>query len=309
MDMRNGNYSFSSAVRDNDLHRGSFNELTKKTFGFDFTDWYAEGNWGNLYIPHVMLDEGRVVSNVSVNRIRFDLGDKKKDYIQIGTVMTDEKYRGKGLNGQIMERVLKEYEGKADGIYLFANDSVLNYYPKFGFRPSKEYEYYMVLADTTGGNREASRPYVVQKLTMTKGGQSEPLYQEIRNYIIDPESTNQNDGLYMSENLGLYRFWMAADFGEWIYYLPETGTYVAANVEGQVLHIAQIFGKVQIEIPRLARSFGEEVKEVVLGYTPACREMFQVRERREEDETLFILGEDLRRIERDKMMFPILSHA
>ena len=77
-------------------------------------------------------DEGRVVSNVSVNRIRFDLGGKKKDYIQIGTVMTDEKYRGKGLNGQIMERVLKEYEGKADGIYLFANDSVLNYYPKFG---------------------------------------------------------------------------------------------------------------------------------------------------------------------------------
>ena len=158
----------------------------------------------------------------------------------------------------------------------------------------------------TAGKR---RPYVVQKLTMTKGGQSEPLYQEIRNYIIDPESTNQNDGLYMSENLGLYRFWMAADFGEWIYYLPETGTYVAANVEGQVLHIAQIFGKVQTEIPRLARSFGEEVKEVVLGYTPACREMFQVRERREEDETLFILGEDLRRIERDKMMFPILSHA
>lgn len=35
----------------------------------------------------------------------------------------------------------------------------------------------------------------------------------------------------------------------------------------------------------------------------------QVREFKEEDCTLFIIGEDLKRIEQDKMRFAILSHA
>lgn len=309
MKLKDNNYSFSNAVRDNDLLRGSFNELTRKTFGFDFADWHASGGWGDLYIPHAMLDGNRMVSNVSVNRVRFDLDGIKKDYIQIGTVMTDEKYQRKGLNGQIMERVLKEYESRADGIYLFANDSVLDYYPKFGFRPSKEYEYYLPLDGASGSSMEKTEPYALQKLDMTQAGQSGLLYRKIGNYSIDPKFRNQNDGLYMSENLGLYQFWIMAGFGDSIYYLPETGTYVVASAEGQILNISQIFGKVQVEILRLAKAFGKEIREVVLGYTPAHKELFQVREHKEEDSTLFVLGEDLRRIERERMMFPVLSHA
>ena len=48
---------------------------------------------------------------------------------------------------------------------------------------------------------------------------------------------------------------------------------------------------------------------MVLGYTPVHKEKFLVREHKEEDCTLFILGEDLTRIEENQMMFPILSHA
>ena len=113
----------------------------------------------------------------------------------------------------------------------------------------------------------------------------------------------------MSENLGLYQFWMAAGFGDCIYYMPETGTYVAANVEGQVLRVEQVFGKRRVEIPRLARSFGKGISQAVLGYTPVHKELFQVREHKEEDSTLFIMGEDLQRIEENQMMFPVLSHA
>lgn len=309
MDMKNKNYKFSTSVRESGLLRGSFNELTQKTFGFDFVDWYEDGGWGDLYIPHVMVEGERVISNVSVNHIRFDLGGVKRDYIQIGTVMTDEKYRGKGLNGRIMERVLKEYEGRVDGIYLFGNDSVLSYYPRFGFRPSKEYEYYMLFHGPSGINMENIEPYVLQKLDMAQNGQRQALYREIGNYYIDPENVNQNDGMYMSENMGLYQFWMAADFTDCIYYLPETGAYAAANLEGEALQVVQIFGKKKVEIPRLARAFGRDIKEAVLGYTPAHKELFQVREHKEEDSTLFTLGKDLHRIERDKMMFPVLSHA
>ena len=122
-------YKYCTCVRGNDALRASFNELTRQTFGFDFVNWYEAGHWGDFYVPHVLLDGEKVVSNVSVNFMQFDLQGKKKNYIQLGTVMTDKNYRGQGLNRELMERILSEYEGKVNGIYLFGNDDVLDYYP------------------------------------------------------------------------------------------------------------------------------------------------------------------------------------
>lgn len=297
-------YKYSAAVRENEGLRRSFNELTQQTFGFDFTDWYAAGHWGEMYIPHVLLDGDRVISNVSVNLMQFDLCGVRKNYIQLGTVMTDQAYRGQGLNREIMERVLEEYAGRADGIYLYANDSVLDYYPRFGFCPFREYEYYLPVKDG-----EAIRPYVLEKADMAQRQQAERLYDRIREYSADSNQLNQNDAMYMSENLGLYQFWMAAGYGEQVYYLPETEGYAAAELNGDILKIHQIFGKQQVNIARFAKAFGADIKEVVLGYTPVRKEEFSVREHKEEDSTLFILGEDLKRMETEKMLFPVLSHA
>lgn len=297
-------YKYSIEIKNNDTLRNSFNELTRKTFGFDFVDWYETGHWGDLYIPHVMLDGNQVVSNVSVNLMQFDMGGVKKYYIQLGTVMTDPAYGGQGLNREIMERILQEYSGKVDGIYLFGNDSVQNYYPKFGFQPCKEYEYYMLCQ-----SMENVTAYGIEKVDMSQEEQCERLYDVIRNYSGNPDSLNQNDAMYMSDNLGLYQFWLAAEYGENVFYLPETGNYVVAELNEDVLNIHQIFGKQQVDIARLAKSFGEQMKEVVLGYSPVHKEHLLVREHKEEDCTLFILGDDLWCIEREKLRIPALSHA
>ena len=50
---------------------------------------------------------------------------KKKNYIQIGTVMTDNEYRNKGLSRYLIEKIISEYKEKSDCIYLSANDTVL----------------------------------------------------------------------------------------------------------------------------------------------------------------------------------------
>ncbi len=297
-------YKYSTEVKDNDALRKSFNELTRQTFGFDFSDWYSSGHWGDMYIPHALLDGDKVISNVSVNLMQFDVRGVKKNYIQLGTVMTDSAYRGQGLNRDIMEHILSEYADKADGIYLFANDSVCSYYPKFGFKPSKEYEYYMPCE-----NIRWESPYAIEKVDMSDNEQCERLYDTIRRYSEDLKQLNQNDAVYMSDNLGLFRFWLDTAFAEHIYYLPEVGAYAAAELNGGVLYIHQIFGKAQVEIARLAGSFGETVSKAVLGYSPVHKERLLVRERKEDDCTLFILGEDLKCIERDKLMFPIMSHA
>ena len=69
--------------------------------------------------------------------------------------MTDPKYRGKGYSRILMEAIMKEYEGKVDGIYLYANDSVLDFYPRFGFTKRDEYQYVKqieISAERTVGN-------------------------------------------------------------------------------------------------------------------------------------------------------------
>ncbi len=280
----------------------SFNELTRNTFGFDFESWHAAGHFGDCYVPHAVTDAGKVVSNVSVNRMQFDRGGKLRNYIQLGTVMTDEAYRGQGLNREIMESVLREY-GEADGIYLFGNDSVLDYYPKFGFVPCEEYEYYFSMDEA-----DNVVPYTAEKVTLSEKAQAEAFFSFLETYLSDPEG-NENDALYMSENIDLYHFWLDGAYSDCIYRLPECGAYAVGAVEGETLYLHQVFGKKHVDLKRLAGAFGGGFTEAVLGYTPVHKEGLSVRVHKEEDCTLFILGQDLNCVSREKMMFPILSHA
>lgn len=282
----------------------SFNELTRKTFGFDFVKWHTAGHFGDMYVPHVIMIQNKVVSNVSVNQMQFDVDGVIKNYIQIGTVMTDKAYRGKGLNRQIMESILSEYVGKVDGIYLFGNDSVLDYYPKFGFVPCEEYEYYF--------NYEKDKevlPYSLEKVDMSDEEQVEKMYTLLDTYFKELDFANENDGMYMSENLGLYHFWLDSSYKNNIYYLSECGAFIVAEVENGKLFIYQIIGKQKVELERVAKSFKTGFSEVVLGYTPVHKDGLNVRLHKEEDCTLFILGEDLQCVKKQQRMFPILSHA
>ena len=237
--------------------------------------------------------------------------------------MTDEAYRGQGLNREIMERVLEEYRDKADGIYLFGNDDVVEYYPKFGFVAAREYEYYLpcenlssceVLgAGNISSSDETGNINLVQ-VDMSDEIQVKKFYDFIRRYPENISEENRNTSFYMSHNLGLYQFWLPPGKGKKVFHLSETDSYVVAKMSGEVLHIQQIFGREKIDLLRLAKSlreniFEKNIKEVSFGFTPCDTKNLLVREHKEEDCTLFIIGTDLERIERDKLMFPVLSHA
>jgi GNAT superfamily N-acetyltransferase len=126
--------------RDDKALRDSFNALAEQTFGLNFEGWYQNGFWKDNYDPHSIVIDGEVVSNVSVNRTDLMIGGRRYRILQLGTVMTAEHSRGKGYGRAIMEYIEKEY-ADVDGIYLFANDTVVDYYPRFGFRPAVEYAY------------------------------------------------------------------------------------------------------------------------------------------------------------------------
>ena len=85
------------------------------TFGFDFEDWVTGGYFEGDYIPYSFIENGKIISNVSANRMNFLQNGVEKHYIQIGTVMTDEAYRKQGLAKKLIEHVVKQYEDKCDG--------------------------------------------------------------------------------------------------------------------------------------------------------------------------------------------------
>ncbi|MGL4337019.1 MAG: GNAT family N-acetyltransferase, partial [Turicibacter sp.] len=163
-------YRFECGYQDNESLRNSFNQLTEKTYGFEFKQWYEDGYWTDKYVPYSLIDGDQVVANVSVNIMDFLVRGEEKRFIQIGTVMTDESYRNQGLSKALIEIVLKEYEEKCDLIYLFANDSVIDFYPKFGFKKSEQYQYATTLPKTEHLSK-------LKKLDMNHDSDRELVYQ------------------------------------------------------------------------------------------------------------------------------------
>lgn len=303
MQLKTG-FTFLNNIKEDEKLRASFNELTRKTFGFDFEEWYQKGHWQEKYIPHVIVDKDKVVSNVSVNLMQFMTEEGMRTYIQLGTVMTDPEYRGQGLNRYIMEWIIEEYRDKVDGIYLFGNDSVLGYYPKFGFKQGKEYVYTYELQDSNG--KEA---YTSVQTDMSDKKACNKFYEAIGKDDRPEKLSNANDDFYMCNNLGLYQFWLAADYGDSVYYMPEIDGYVVADMEGTTLVLQQIFAAKEVEMERLAKAFGADITNIRLGYTPVNRVNYKVDEYKEEDCTLFVIGEQLETELQKKIFFPVMSHA
>ncbi|MFV2047404.1 GNAT family N-acetyltransferase [Metabacillus litoralis] len=136
-----GALEFVCDYKEKDDLRHSFNELANSIFGITFESWYENGFWTEKYIPFSYTDGNKVVANVSVNLMNMLINGETKRGIQIGTVMTHPDYRNKGLSKRLMNKVLEKYEDLYDIMYLFANHSVLDFYPKFGFKRIEETQF------------------------------------------------------------------------------------------------------------------------------------------------------------------------
>jgi len=286
------NYTYVTDYKDNNKYRKSFNELTEKTYGFNLEDWYQEGLWGDTYIPYSLLDGDKVIANVSANLMEFDRKGVIKNYVQIGTVMTDDDYRGQGLSRFLMEKVIEEYKNKSDGIYLFANDSVVNFYPKFGFEISQQYQFSKKIP-------LSKNITTIEVVDLTNKNHWNNFFDVVKGRISNCSFEMNNPGL-----TGFWTRWSKS-----VYYHPQEDAYVVADVNEGTLYIKEIFAEHKINLDAIISSFGDKIKEVTLGFTPCNSDGYSINEYKEEDSTLFILGSDLNNIEDMKLIFPILSHA
>lgn len=294
--------------RDNDGLRHSFNRLAQQTFGLTFEQWYQNGYWRENYIPYSIVDGSRVVANVSVNITDMYMKGERRHLIQLGTVMTEESCRNRGLIRRLMGEIEADYGAAADGIYLFANDSVLDFYPRFGFRPVKEYQYE---GTVTGFNARSS----MQPVPMREAA----AWKRLEGAIRDSRFGGQ---LRMAGNSDLIMFYVTQFMQENVYYDPSLDTYAIAELSEGELLLHQVYGPAEVRLEQVMEAFGGGVHRVVLGFTPeetdglaSCGAAggasggFIRRERHEEDTTLFVRGTAFDGFEEAGLMFPTLSHA
>lgn len=294
--INNKQYSYVKNYREDENLREEFNKLTEKTYGFNFKKWYKEGYWGDKYIPYSLLDDNKVVANVSVNIMEINIDGEEKKFIQIGTVMTDERYRNQGLARLLMEKVLDEWENKCDCIYLFANDTVLDFYPKFGFKRFYEYQCFIKI------NKRKDNE-IVRKIDIDYNEDRKLLEEIICNSI-------QISKLHVKENKNLIMFYCLDFLKDNIYYIEKYKSIAICEYDGEELFIQDIFMNKNIDLNNIINSLiGEKTKIVKLGFTPISNYEYNKELINDDDNALYIKSKKENIFDNEKIMFPMLSHA
>src|SRR5215472_2167511 len=102
--------------------------------GRAFFDWGERGGWVAGYEVFAIVVDDRIVSTVGRQAMRYVINGEAQNGCQAGAVAAHREHRNRGLVRRLMERVLAELDAPDQPVILFANPSVLDFYPRFGFR-------------------------------------------------------------------------------------------------------------------------------------------------------------------------------
>lgn len=128
----------------------------------------------------------------------------------------------------LVEQALKDWHGNCDGIYLFGNDSVKDFYPRFGFASAPEYQCSRK-APTSNLNIK------IDQLNM----------EEMPNLqLLKMKSADFNPySLFSAENNEwLVLFYSTLFYKDKFWHIPQYDTIVVADFEGDTMNCYDIFG-------------------------------------------------------------------
>lgn len=288
------NYQLYKDVMGDASKRSAFNELAQQTFDLSFENWYQDGYWSESNIPYTLFDSHTAVSNISVNKFDVLWQGHVHHYIQLGTVMTHINYRNQGLSRFLMDEVMKDWASHQDGIFLFANKSVLDFYPRLGFEKALEYEYSTVIQTKTGTAKKLDMNTIQDRRLLEK------YYKK----------TNPFSRLQVINNFGLLMFYCGSFMKDSIYYSPEDDAVIIANEDGEKLICFDVFCDQGKDLMNVLSSIStNKTKLAVLKFTPHENLSYQMTPLTNPDDTLFLLKGKENIFAKNKLMFPAISHT
>lgn len=274
--------------------RGAFNALATQTFGLSFESWYQSGCWQKNYLPYTLFCGGKAAANVSVNPMEFRLGNDTKSAVQLGTVMTAPEHRNNGLAGFLMQTVLMEFRPQCDWLFLFANKTVHEFYPKFGFSRAWEYRCIRPIAEGFGAARQ---------LDCTKPENFALLQSHVA-------QSNPFSALTLQNNFNLVRFYTDSFLKDCIFFVPEQDAVVIAEQDGETMLCYDIYCPTGKDCEAILRAVAKPgTRRVEFGFFPQQTEGCRVEKITSADDALFWLGGKENPFAEQPLRFPLLSHT
>ena len=326
-------------IRDYMQDAAALGALTQAAFGFDFEAWAARGFCAHgAYVPYSFEEDGRILSNVSVNRMEFCLNGEKRRWLQLGTVATREDMRGRGLARRLVEIALADSMDGYDGVYLFANPEVSGFYEKCGFTRGTEYRSFpraeaylntdarlssmrergdsraeapldtgarLPLARERGDSRAEARLDTGARFVPVNPGDERGLAA----YQRAVHETEPYAALWQENGFGLAMFYTMN--AENAYYCPALDAHAVVEDGSLNAVFARNMPLLRAVLAALAASENVETPTVI-GFTPRPEDVDAcVREPWDggDDYRLYGRGRVLEEIAANRLCFPALSHA
>ncbi|MEF2964501.1 GNAT family N-acetyltransferase [Paenibacillus sp. M1] len=250
---------FMMDYKNQEAVRKSLFALAESTFGISFEAWYQKGFWNETYIPYSYVDGKQVIANVSVNILDWIIDGETRKAVQIGTVMTRPDYRNRGLSSSLLAKVIEEYENRCDWMYLFANESVLDFYPKYGFQPVEEKQFSM---DYVVERRER-RGRRIRKLDVNDSADLATIYRLAQERI--PNSRHFDT----ANSQGIFMFYCLNVFSEDLYYLEDKEIIAVCRQENGRIDLFDIVSGREFDLAEVLDRLAEDhAGKVVFHYTP-----------------------------------------
>ncbi|GIN87434.1 GNAT family acetyltransferase [Heyndrickxia sporothermodurans] len=289
-------YQLIYDYKDNRKYRESFNELAKLVFRLDFSQWYDKGCWNDKYICYSYIDGEKVIANASITKMNVVINGVEYKGIQVGTVMTHPDYRHKGFAGKLMDYIIDKYEGYSDFIYLFANDKVFDFYPKFGFARVQESSYFLNIDEIKKKSNKTIRKLDTENskdLSLMK------LYAKERIPVSSVLGVKDNESLLM--------FYFLIAFPSSIYFIEEEDSIVIFEAEDGELHLYDVISRRKVDLEKvLSNIISSDIKRIIFHYIPDCKNV-ESEEIEAEDDVLFI--RPMINFGTKRPLFPLTSHS
>lgn len=287
-----------SDYKDNDILRASFNRLADQTFGIQFEEWYQRGFWDDKYICYSYITaENVVVSNLSINKMEIILNGELIKAIQIGTVMTHAMYRNRGLSRKLLEHVLDKYKTEYQLFYLFANQNVLEFYPKFGFEHISQTQFWSEI--NLNALTDNSK---LLKVDISKNADFELILKLAKNR----QAISRVFGVV--NNPSLIMFYCLFVYSDYLYYSEEQNTLVIYKHENDLLHLYDIISPTAFDFSSLLVEIaGKDTKTIQYYFTPDLLNMDTSTTSFEATDVLFCLPSS--KINIASFMSPITAQA
>ena len=158
-------------------------------------------------------------------------------------------------------------------MFLFANETVLDFYPQFGFRREIQYQYTLPVPTARGGARKLSVDSP-QDLALLRA-----CYKR----------GNPFSALQVVENFGLLMFYCGSFLKDCVYYIPQQNAVAVARQEGPVLQCMDIFGGSDLE-EILSQTAAPGTERATLGFAPAGSSACCAEPISDDSDALFVLA-------------------